>query len=310
MKAFFSILVFLPGLLLSPPLWSQPVSPRAVISKYQALRAAASGTPYPLPFYIESSEKDDTLSGDVYAAVSQPFAELSPLLVLPATWCYFIPVSLNIKACTHHRQQGIAYLTIYGGRDVYEALASTYRLQYRFQPEVVRDDYLRLRLTAAKGPLGTSDYLIVLDMLPYEGGTLVHIHTSYHTSVLSRIAARLYLATLGRDKVGFSITGYDKNGKPIFVQGMKGLIERNALRYFLALQAYLDTRTVPAAKRYDALLKMWFGFTERYPKQLHEMGWAEYLHGKQREHENQLRLQKEIDGGERPAAPPPESGNQ
>lgn len=302
MKAFFQILVFLPSVLLAPSVPAQPVGPQAVISRYQALRAAASTQPRPLPFYVESSERNGALSADVYAAVSQPFADMSPLLAMPATWCYFIPISLNIKACTQHRQDGAAYLTLYGGRDFYESPEDAYQVQYRFQPEVVRKDYLRLRLSAAHGPLGTKNYLIVLDMLPYEGQTLVHIHTSYRTGLLSRIATRLYLATLGRNRVGFSITGYDSDGKPIFIKGMAGIIERNALRYFLALHAYLDTRAVPAAERYDAMLRVWFGFTERYPKQLHEMDWPKYFQAKQHEHANQLELQKQIDAGHMPTA--------
>lgn len=303
MKACFRILVFLSSLLLAPSVWAQAVGPQAVISRYQALRAAASSQPHPLPFFIESSERNGALSADVYAAFSQPFADISPLLAMPATWCYFIPISLNIKACTQHRKDGAAYLTLYGGRGSYESLENTYQVRYRFQPEVVRDDYLRLRLSAAHGPLGSKNYLIVLELLPYEGQTLVHVHTSYRTSILSRIASRLYLATLGRDKVGFSITGYDSDGKPIFIKGMKGLVERNALRYFLALDAYLETRAVPAAQRYDAMLKVWFEFTERYPKQLREMDWPEYLQDKQREHANQLELQKQIDAGHPPTVP-------
>ncbi len=36
-----------------------------------------------------------------------------------------------------------------------------------------------------------------------------------------------YLNTIGRDKVGFSITGYGSDGQPIYQDGMRGVIERN-----------------------------------------------------------------------------------
>ena len=54
-----------------------------------------------------------------------------------------------------------------------------------------------------------------------------------------------YLATIGRDKVGFSIVGSRADGQPVYVHGTRGVIERNTMRYYVAIEAYLSTMALP-----------------------------------------------------------------
>ncbi len=54
-----------------------------------------------------------------------------------------------------------------------------------------------------------------------------------------------YLATIGRDKVGFSIVGSRADGQPVYVHGTRGVIERNTMRYYVAIEAYLGTMALP-----------------------------------------------------------------
>jgi hypothetical protein len=51
------------------------------------------------------------------------------------------------------------------------------------------------------------------------------------------IAMKTYLATLGSSKVGFTVTRRQSNGQPEYIRGMRGLVERNAMRYYLAIDA-------------------------------------------------------------------------
>ena len=51
-----------------------------------------------------------------------------------------------------------------------------------------------------------------------------------------------YLATGGRDKVGFSIVGKTASGAPQYLDGMRAVVERNTMRYYLAIDAYLGAR--------------------------------------------------------------------
>ena len=90
-----------------------------------------------------------------------------------------------------------------------------------------------------------------------------------------------YLGTLGRDKVGFSTTAPAGTGKPVYVGGLRGILERNTMRYFLAIETYLASAAQPAMKRPGWRLRTWFDATERYARQLHELSKADYLAGKQ-----------------------------
>jgi hypothetical protein len=103
----------------------------------------------------------------------------------------------------------------------------------------------------------------------------------------ARWAMQVYLGTLGSDKVGFSVTGLQPDGKPTYVGGVRGVVERNTMRYYLAIQSYLGAHTLPPAQQQPKSLADWFDATERHAMQLHEIGRAEYLEMKRRELERQ-----------------------
>ena len=46
--------------------------------------------------------------------------------------------------------------------------------------------------------------------------------------IAGRIAMQAYLATKGSDKVGFTVTGRDVNGRPIHIGGMRGATDGRA----------------------------------------------------------------------------------
>ena len=85
----------------------------------------------------------------------------------------------------------------------------------------------------------------------------------------------MYLATSGRDKVGFSVVERAADGRPVYVGGVRGVVERNTMRYYLALEAYLGTLEAPGAERLDKRLRAFHAGLERYPRQLHELELAE-----------------------------------
>jgi hypothetical protein len=86
-----------------------------------------------------------------------------------------------------------------------------------------------------------------------------------------------YLATLGRGKVGFTKTGENSNRTPNNIGGIRGVVERNTIRYYLAMEAYLAALSTPLPARQEKRLQTWFGFTEQYARQLHEVDRATYL---------------------------------
>lgn len=241
---------------------------------------------------LASSTQDDVLSAEITSIVETPFEEVAAALVQARNWCQVMPLHFNIKACTFEVNEGVEVLNVYSGRKIYESPEDSYQLAYQF--EVIRHDdkQLSLRLRAEHGPVGTSDYLIELDAVPVAEGTLLHLHSSYQTSWLSSMLTSAYLSTVGSDKTGFSRV--DENGELQPVQGIRGIIERNVMRYHLAINAFFSTRTFPEDQRQEASLINWFKQNDSYP-QLHEMDEAEYLEIKREEWQNQQQLQKSLD---------------
>jgi hypothetical protein len=92
-----------------------------------------------------------------------------------------------------------------------------------------------------------------------------------------RLALQTYLTTTGRAKVGFTVLGKPGNGPPQYIDGVRGLVERNTMRYYLAIVAYLESTQTAPEMQLEKRLRNWFTAVERYPVQLHEMNWQEYV---------------------------------
>jgi hypothetical protein len=149
-------------------------------------------------------------------------------------------------------------------------------------------NYLQIRLDAGEGPLSTRDYRIVLEAVPLENGqTFIRLSYSYAYGSVGRLAMQAYLGTIGRDKVGFTVAGTHADGQPLLIGGMRGVVERNTMRYFLAIDAFLGALSEPPQAQLEKRLHDWFAATEHYPRQLHEMERGAYLDMKRREHRRQ-----------------------
>jgi len=144
-------------------------------------------------------------------------------------------------------------------------------------------------LTADEGPLGTRNYRIVLEAAPVEGGrTFVRLSYSYSYGMVAQLAMQAYLVTIGRGKVGFTVVGKDPDGQPRYIAGMRGVTERNTMRYYLAVESYLGALSVPPSERTEKSFHDWFDAIERYPRQLHEMQQGDYLAMKRKEYARQV----------------------
>jgi hypothetical protein len=139
--------------------------------------------------------------------------------------------------------------------------------------------------------LGTRDYLIEFEAVPLaDGGTFMHLRYSLAMSLLARMAIKTYLATIGRGKVGFTVVGTVSNGStgqaPRYIGGVRALVERNTMRYYLAMDSFLATLEETPATRLDQRLQHWFSAVEQYP-QLHELDRELYLAMKHDEYRRQ-----------------------
>jgi len=153
-------------------------------------------------------------------------------------------------------------------------------------------------LRANEGPFGTEDHTMSFEAVPLDGSrTFVHVSYSYNDSAVLRLAEKIYFATLGRGKVGFTVTGTDRNSKPVYIGGPRGAIERNAVRYYFAIQSFMNTLRYPEESRFRMRTSEWYDLTTRYRQQLYDLDKKDYLTYKTKEHMNQVLLQQSAGAG-------------
>ena len=242
------------------------------------------------PLHIVSAEQQDRLAGVVHAVLDHPFTTVSAALRSPASWCDILILPFNTKYC--HAVDGAAGSTLLVriGRRFDQPVEQAYRLRFDFRDGAVRDDYFESQLQAREGPVGTRDYRISVSAVPIEDGrTFLRLDYSYGVGFAGRMAMQLYLATAGADKTGFSVVGRGPDGQPRQIGGVRGAVERNAMRYYLAIDAYLDSLAVPPERQVDRRIRVWYAATQRYP-QLREMDIATYAAMKRQEVERQRTL--------------------
>jgi len=241
-------------------------------NRYTELKPQLQSNAYGRQLYIDSAESSNSLQGDVYAVLDHPFEEVKGALADPNAWCDIMLLPFNTKACSAQGNN----LSVRIGRKYNQPVDQAYRIDFGFSNAAAGANYLATRLNAAQGPFGTRDYRIVAEAIPLDAGhTFMHMSYAYGFGGSGRFAMQAYLATVGASKVGFT------------TNGVRGAVERNAMRYYLAIDAYLDTMDAPQAQRVDKRINQWFSATERYPTQLHEMDRNTYVSMKRQEYERQ-----------------------
>ncbi|WP_175687331.1 hypothetical protein [Burkholderia anthina] len=260
----------------------------ALLERYHSLGEQLKNNPFHRPLYLESSEASSSLKGDIYAVVDYPYPVVSGKLddpvQGPANWCAVLILHLNTKYCHASTGSNGPVLDVNLGRKVEQKLSDTYRVQFRYRVAAARPDYFQVDLSADSGPMGTKDYRIALEAVPVGASrTFLHLTYSYGFGTVGRMAMKTYLATIGSDKVGFTPASGATAAQPQYIGGVRGLLERNTMRYYLAIDAYLATLDKPLDQRFAR----WFDATEQYPQQLHEVERSAYLQMKAQEAQRQ-----------------------
>jgi hypothetical protein len=249
----------------------------ALHAKFESLQDKLDHNAYGRPLVLQSTQASDRLEGEVYARVDQPYPAVQKALQGTANWCSILILHLNVKMC-HALPNGLDMAL---GRKYDQPVDDAYKLHFDYKLASASADYLKAELTSGDGPLGTKDYRIAVEAAPLDAThTMLHMSYAYGFGFTARVAMNAYLATAGSDKVGFSVADKDSDGKPTYVGGVRGLIERNTMRYYLAIDDYV---AAPAPTQLEQRLNTWFDATERYPRQLHEMDKSEYLAMKREE---------------------------
>ena len=251
-------------------------------ARYAALQDKFANNQFGRPLVLESVETSGDLKGDVYAVVDYPFAMVQQALQAADHWCDILILHLNVKRC---RVGGGAAKTINlsVGRKFDQPIEDAYQLNFAYRVVTATNDYLQVLLTADEGPMSTKNYRIQVEVVPVDAKrSVIHMSYAYGYGFTAKVAMQTYLATIGSAKVGFTILDR-KDGKPVYQAGVLGLLERNTMRYYLAIDAYLSAYSLPAADQFEKRIREWYASTERYAPQLHEMDQNEYLDMKRKE---------------------------
>ncbi len=264
---------------------------------YANLREQLTHNQFQRPLYLESNEASGDLSGEVYALLEQPYAEVGPALQDIEHWCDILILHLNVKSCRTSTAKADNRLILNIGRKFDQPLDETYPIEFRYELVTASPDYLQLMFKAAEGPLGTQHYRLMLEVVALDAQrSFLHLSYSYAYGMAANMAMQGYLATIGRNKVGFSVVERADDGQPVYIGGMRGVVERNTMRYFLAIEAYLGALATAPQERLEKRLNDWFTAIERYPRQLHELERGEYLDMKHKE----ILRQRALESAEQP----------
>jgi hypothetical protein len=218
----------------------------------------------------------------VFALVQYSFGQIRTGLNTPAEWCEVLILHLNVKTCAAGPESTGSSLQLSLGTKRAGRNDGGHHMDFRLSVPVSSAERFEVAMQAEEGPLGTRDYHLSLEATPVAPGqSFLHFRYSYIDSNAARLAMSTYLHTAGRDKVGFTVTGDAADGAPVYVGGARGAVERNAMRYFLAIETLLASSSKSPASRREWQLMAWFDATEKYRRQLHEVTRAEYLSGKE-----------------------------
>lgn len=266
----------------------------ALRSQHENLRALLAHNAFQQPLVLASTETAQGLQGDVYAEMAYSLDTLSTALRQPEQWCEVMILHINTKYCRAQSTPTGASLNVNIGSKTPQALAQAARLTFSFSVVAATADYLEVLLEAADGPLGTSDYRIRLEAIALpQQRSFLHLTYAYAVNLLGRLAMQAYLATGGAGKVGFTLVDSIDGAPPALIGGVRGLVERNTMRYYLAINSFFEAAPgTPGAPgtpdaQLEQRLQSWFSATETYPRQLHETDRAAYLEMKHAEYQRQ-----------------------
>ena len=248
------------------------------------MQGPLAASPLGRPLLIESAELPGGLRGEVFAEIDQPFAQVVQALARPSNWCEMMLLHVNNRRCRMTKGEGGApglELAVVRRYDL--PVESAFILRLALRTDQGEPDHLSIDLRSEDGPMGTSQHHVHVQAVALPGGARTFLHFSYsfqHTN-LSRLASQAYLATFGRHKVGFTVLGQGSPDNPDYIRGLRGLVERNSVRYFLTVEAYLEAMDAPPAEQPQRRLENWYAGSQRYPRQLHEIDRETYLAIKQ-----------------------------
>ncbi len=259
-------------------------------SEYEAKAPLLATSQFGLPILMETSNQGSLLKTVIFGRLEHSYESVLDQLSNPTAWCGMMFLHLNTKACVPQTRQGSSTVTIYMGNKEYQPISEAQPLSLTFVAKIATPEGQAVKLQSEQGPYSTSDYLIIVEVAPLENCcTIIKFQLSFRTNPLIKSLANLYLNVFARKKFGFTMIGTAESGKPVYVSGMQGVLERNALRNYLAVTTFLDTLGENRERRFET----WFDATAKFD-QLKELSKSDYLKYKRMEYRQQVAAQMEL----------------
>lgn len=263
-----------------------------LMARKSEILALIDQSPFAEPINLQSVEESRGAHGYIHGIVNEPFDQLSAYLSSAAHWCHILFLHQNVKSCVHAGQSLTAELALYLGRKYYQHPHEADAMRLTLEVIARQDDFLSIELGSDRGVHGARDLQMTIQAIPLEGGrSLVRLSYSINLGWFARASLRVYFSTLGRARIGFTLESTDESGDPEFVTGLRGMIERNTVRFYFALQAFMEH---PNPEQFEARLLRWFELTDRYPEHLRELDEETYISQKLRERANQEKRQQQL----------------
>ncbi len=256
------------------PLRAQDETAESLRRQHAQLAPALARSDFGRPLLLQSRQTEGQTEGVVHAVLEAPLAHLAAL-VHAQRWCELLMLHPNTRSCQVAPGTNAPEIRLlFGSKSALMREGTGLALQLH---ATLAGPMLNVRLEAAQGPMGTRDYDIRMQAVALDPQrSFARFRYSYAYGLGARLAMQTYLSTWGHKKVGFSREEAPPGHEAPLVRGMRGVIERNTMRYFLAIETLLDTLDLPP-EQHDQRLQRWFDATERYPRQLHELERQEYL---------------------------------
>ncbi len=253
-------------------------------ARYVGLQAELAQNAFNQPLVVRSDDSQGRIQGEVLAVVDFSLAQVAQAVNNPTHWCDIMILHINTKYCAAKPGPHGMQITVHIGKKTPENLVYTKPLVLDYVSHPPETDYVNIGLSAKDGPIGTSDYEIVLEATALPAGrSFLRLSYAYRVNMMGKLALQTYLATAGRSKVGFSVVPGTPGAQAVLTGGVRGVVERNTMRYYLAITSYLEAEQLPERDRQEARLLGWIRATERYPDQLLEMDRTTYLDMKRAE---------------------------
>ncbi len=288
---------FLISFLLLSPQWcaisygddSPRIGPEPLLDKYHEVEKELDKSSSTVSFHIESSANKNATRVDVYGIAKYPFEVVQNEFLAPANWCDIVLPQLDVRACTYKKGNDTSMLDIYRVNKFSETLDEAYLMKFVYRVSAVPPAYFDVALTADEGPFHSKNHQFRLEAIPIQKNmTFIHLRYSFGYSALGYYLMKIF----GGAKIGFSITGTDSAGNPVYVGGLRGSAERDVVCYYLAMLACLDALKAPPGQRFDRRINRWYDLSARFKKQLFgELKKEEYLKYKSQDRESQQKLQ-------------------